>query len=503
MYRDDLNHTLFLQRVLRNSASIMQRKNYSVHGKKHHVEVLKSVMAVISQAGTISGSQSSLPKSVRSVQSQFLRGGVVFVRNSKSAANIGCNVCRCCDSGRLLVATRRISVQFKQSTSKAKIREAINSLSLAVCYKFRHRKNCFDIRVPIGSDVFEVARCLTSQYKCDYATPVFLEEFEQRVTTPTDPKISKQWFLDRVGATNAWESATGKGTRVAIIDWGFHIKNKDLKDKIARSGSFIENGADLSATFFEEGQRIPRDPHGTAAAGMAVAQGNNDKFGCGLAYEADWIPIAALSRGIGTQQSLARAIMYAVDQRTEKPGSLESLGADVISISIFPGRHSVIDGPLSDALEFALNKGRHGLGTPIFYAVKNGNSRIHNDAIASDSRTIAVGASNKFDKRSSSAFGSALDLLAPGKSVYTLRSERGMRTVSGTSFATPLAAAAAALIIDVNPNIEYYELLNILRGSCEKVHEGSGVTYDVSGHNEKYGFGRLNAAEAVKRAKNS
>ena len=407
---------------------------------------------------------------------------------------------RCSETGAVLVITGRISVKFPSRLSKLEVLDAVDSLGLTISCQFRHTKNCFDLRAKVGADVFGIAETLLRRWKCQYATPVFIEEFYQRNAVPTDPNFLQQWFLDRVGATTAWESVTGDGTRIAIIDWGFHLKNVDLSTAISHTGTFLETAAHLPATFFPEASRIPQDSHGTSAAGMAIARANNAKFGCGLAFDATWIPIVALSGGIGTQQSLARAIAYAVDQRTELPTATESLGADAISISIFPGRQSVVDSHLSDTLDFVAKKGRDGRGAVVFYAVENSNVPISNDAIASDPRVIAVGSSDRSDRRTSSAFGAGLDFLAPGKELTTIRSSTSINTVSGTSFATPLAAAAAALVIQAKPMIGRDELINLLRITCDKVQQGPGVIYDANGHNPNYGYGRINVAEAVRQA---
>ena len=477
------------------------RKKYYCNDQEYGVDVLSGTRAsYLTRVTQQLQGKNSLPKCIQAVQERFNLGGVQFVRKGKAASTVGGGVGRCSETGSILVITGRISAKFPANLPIAEVRRAIDSAGLTINHQFLHTRNCFDLRAPIGADVFEISRVLLRDWKCKYATPVFIEEFHQRTTTPTDPNFSQQWFLEKVGAQTAWDSVTGTGTRLAIIDWGFHLKNADLSTAISRTGTFVETAAHLPATFFAEANRIPQDSHGTSAAGMAIARANNAKFGCGLAHDASWIPIVALSGGIGTQQSLARAIAYAVDQRTEQPTATEASGADAISISIFPGRQSVVDSTLSDALDFAARKGRDGKGTVVFYAVENSNVPISNDAIASDPRVVAVGSSDRTDRRTSSAMGEALDLLAPGKDLRTVRSTSSFNSVSGTSFATPLVAAAAALIIQARPRITAEALIALLRNTCDKVIPEAGVTYDVNGHNLRYGYGRLNVAEAVRQA---
>lgn len=130
---------------------------------------------------------------------------------------------------------------------------------------------------------------------------------------------------------------------------------------------------------------------------------------------------------------------------------------------------------------------------------------------ASHSNTIAVGAATDFDLRADySCYGTALDLLAPSSGGWndTVSTDRvgtnGYNDAGdycydfgGTSSATPLAAGAGALVLSINPALTAAEVRSILRASCDKV---GGVTYDASGWNQYFGYGRINAVKAVDKA---
>jgi subtilisin family serine protease len=127
---------------------------------------------------------------------------------------------------------------------------------------------------------------------------------------------------------------------------------------------------------------------------------------------------------------------------------------------------------------------------------------------------IAVGASTNFDYRSDySQYGPGLKFLAPSSGgtldIYTTdrtgtagyntsTSPRGDydTSFSGTSSATPLAAGIAALILSKNDDRTSLDVLNIMRGTCNKISSAT-VTYDVTGWNQYYGYGRLNACSAL------
>ncbi len=128
--------------------------------------------------------------------------------------------------------------------------------------------------------------------------------------------------------------------------------------------------------------------------------------------------------------------------------------------------------------------------------------------------TIAVGASTDRDFRADysqygdSTYGGTLDFLAP--------SDRGWNAVvtldptgfigetpslvysnfSGTSAACPLAAGVGALVLTVNPELRATEVRTLMQQTCDKI---GGVTY-TNGRHFQYGYGRVNASNAVRRA---
>ncbi len=69
----------------------------------------------------------------------------------------------------------------------------------------------------------------------------------------------------------------------------------------------------------------------------------------------------------------------------------------------------------------------------------------------------------------------------------------------GTSSACPGAAAVAALVLSVNPNLKGAEVKDLFRRACDRIDPQSGE-YDAGGHSPKYGYGRLNARTAVELA---
>lgn len=129
---------------------------------------------------------------------------------------------------------------------------------------------------------------------------------------------------------------------------------------------------------------------------------------------------------------------------------------------------------------------------------------------ASYANSIAVGAATDCDLRSDySGYAGHLDFVAPSNGgwsdIATLDPVGAIgwtpddykMNFGGTSAATPLAAGIAALMLSQNPTLTRGEILQIMHGTCDQI---GGVTYDSTGLNPQYGFGRVNAMKAVASA---
>ena len=128
---------------------------------------------------------------------------------------------------------------------------------------------------------------------------------------------------------------------------------------------------------------------------------------------------------------------------------------------------------------------------------------------------FAVGASTDFDFSADySQFGAALDFVAPsdgGNAAISTTDRTGSdgynpndspdgdyaHDFGGTSSATPLAAGVAALALSANPYLSLNDLGALLRSTSDHI---GGVFYDENGFNPFYGYGRLNAGQAVRLA---
>jgi subtilisin family serine protease len=143
------------------------------------------------------------------------------------------------------------------------------------------------------------------------------------------------------------------------------------------------------------------------------------------------------------------------------------------------------------------------------YFTKDGDLGTNSDLgyPENHSATIAVGASTKFDYHAEfSSYGTGLDFVAPGNDIWTTDRMGGdgyagwsdtysnYVAVMGTSYAAPLGAGVAALMLSVDPDLTADKVRSVMRQTCRKI---GGVVYDGNGWNKYYGYGCIDAGAAV------
>ena len=406
-----------------------------------------------------------------------------------------------------MIGTDRVTVKFDPDVSESEAIARMKRDKLVLVRNLGFSPNTYEARISVQRPEMEVVQELqeqTERYR--FVEPVLLEAITGRYT-PTDPGFGNQWQHRNDGSNGgkagadikseaAWDVSRGRKVRLALIDNGMQVTHPDLRDGIVGGGYFVPDAAG-SATFQRwqpKQSGFPSGDHGTFCLGMAGAR-TNTVGGCGSAPEADLIAIACMPDQVGSQLTLARAIAYAADPTTEDAQAPQNSGADVISCSLGPnGADWEMTSVLELAISTAATHGRRGLGIPIFWAATNGPYDIGYDEVCSHPDVLAVSRSNRNDLEDGAGFGPKLEFLAPGVDVYSTRFGSGYGYNTGCSFAAPLAAGVAALVLERHPDWSRDQVRQRLAESCDKV---GGVAYDARGRNDDYGYGRLNAERAV------
>ena len=111
---------------------------------------------------------------------------------------------------------------------------------------------------------------------------------------------------------------------------------------------------------------------------------------------------------------------------------------------------------------------------------------LEHDEIASHEHVIAVGNSTTWATRARScAYGPRLAFIAPGSHVFNLRGPYGDYGTSwGSSYAAPIGAGIAALMLSRNSNLSALEIRSLMEQNCAKVSAmADGVSRDnLHGH---------------------
>ncbi|MFE5240247.1 MULTISPECIES: type VII secretion-associated serine protease mycosin [unclassified Streptomyces] len=264
-----------------------------------------------------------------------------------------------------------------------------------------------------------------------------------------DSVRSKQWHLDAMKAEEMWKTSTGSGVTVAVIDSGVEATNQDLVGQVL-------DGKNLAAGSPGD-EHSDYNGHGTAMAGLIAGTGKSGggDGAFGLAPGVKILPVRLSDSTKAANQAAAdkkfneeipAAIRYAVDA-----------GASVINISL---GHATESAGLAEAVRYALDK-----DALIFAAVGNtGDGANLVEYPAGTPGVVGVGAIGEdLRKTGESQYGPQVDLTAPGEDlVYACAGETGLCEGHGSSDASALASASAALIWSKHPDWTNNQVLRVL-----------------------------------------
>jgi hypothetical protein len=278
-------------------------------------------------------------------------------------------------------------------------------------------------------------------------------------TADPDPLQAEEWWRSQIGIDGL--EAPGPGVPVTIVDSGLDVSHPEFAGR-----------PDITLLNAQEPAGIGGE-HGTSVASVIGAPAN----GVGIvgiyprAVLRSWD--AALGQGTRLESSdIAAGILAAA-----------RAGKGVINLSLGGDRDVAIELAVSEAVAsgslVVAASGNDGTrGNPIGYPA----ALPHVTTVAATDQTGGVAS---FSSRSS-----YVDIAAPGDAIVVASAlGKNWHPSSGTSFASPLVAGAAAWLWTARPSLDAGQVAEILRRSARDIGQ--------AGRDPAAGFGMLNVAAAL------
>jgi len=404
----------------------------------------------------------------------------------------------------------------------------------------------------------------------EYAHPNFLVVIDVRQTVPNDTLIGNQWHHVNTGQAAGtvdadvdsdlgWDFGFGAAnTLIAVLDGGFDMTHPDLQANYWLNAAEIagNNVDDDGNTFVDDvsgwdfngcvaapangcGDNNPTGPdtnfgrHGTSVAGATAAIGNNALGVVGTCPACSILPV----RIGGTIFANGLSFGYA-----------QQIGAAIITNSWGYTIGTPVTANVVNAINNAANT-----GSVVLFAMNTTGGPYIEDCqgatpdISSLATVIAVSASNNADSRTPAGYGNCMDIVAPTDNINAIAGTLWATTTDmqaaagynnnagaaacpsaepapppanardytlcfgGTSFATPVTAGVAGLVLSINPGLTRVQVQQLLQDTADKIEDSAAVYSQATGFStptapptagmpvgSTHGFGRVNAFEAIR-----
>lgn len=462
-----------------------------------------------------------------------------------------------------------ILVQFDSGVSASQVQTTLSRYGVEVIPRPYLNPNQFVVRLVADSlrDALTTANQLHDDPLTQYAQPNFIRIVVPRRSPPSgnappvqpvipnDRLFASQWHLNNTGqgggtvdadidAPEAWDLTLGSANVIiAVIDDGFDMTHADLTPNMwVNAGEVAGNGVDDDGNGFIDDingwdfQGNDANPgaatnHGTSTAGAAAARGNNT---IGVSGSCPNCRIMFIRYGSTFADDVA-AFNY-----------VQQNGADVVTNS-----WGYALGAGTGAVQTAINNA--GAVAVVLFAMNTTGAGYREDClgaspdISSLANVIAVAASSNADARTPSGYGNCMELMGPTDDIgavqgtlWAVTTDRqgtaGYNNLSplagcptaepgtppadardytfcfgGTSFATPVIAGIAGLLLTARPALTPAQVRQLLDDTADRIEDGVAQYDQVDGFSRPttaptaglpvgstHGYGRGNAFEAVR-----
>jgi hypothetical protein len=395
-------------------------------------------------------------------------------------------------NGNPMIVTGEILVRFWPEVSK-RVAEATLLGSVAgeiVATDWGGMDNAFRMRIDSrnGFDVLQAANTLAQRADVKWAEPNMLATAIPHLI-PNDAYFDQQWALRNTGqndgledfdmdADQAWDITTGSEDVVVVIfDDGVQQNHPDINQG---------PGIDFTGSGTGGGPLNECDNHGTAVAGCVSATINNLFGVTGLAptcltrsakFSVAIVEDPCPGTAMSPTDALVDAMAWAVD-----------IGARVTNTSYTLNESAALSDQYANT---------HQAGLIHFGSTGNDSRTDGVNYPASLNVVNGVGALDRTGFPSPfSNWGPGITFSAPGNEVWTTDrtgsegySSQNYVLSQGTSIASPYAAAVAALILSMAPDLA--------PGVTAAVMYASSTDLGFTGYDTTYGWGLVNAYEAI------
>lgn len=454
--------------------------------------------------------------------------------------------------------TDQITVQFAPNVTAGTIEYITQPLGLTTVKPIEDIPNAFVMALtPTAKEnPLKITNRLMQQAEVLTAEPNIVVPTQSHYR-PRDPLYAQQWHLNHNGgrelaggshifAEQAWDITRGhRSIVVAVMDDGVDLTHPDFQGP----GKIVAP-RDFKGRDFQPDPQENWEDHGTACAGVAVAEENGIGV-VGVAPGCALMPIR--TTGFLDDETIEDLFGWAMQK-----------GAAVISCSWGP---SAVNYPLSlrqkAAITRAATKGRQGKGCVILFAAGNANRPTNGsvneagwdkNALSGNTKwyggftvhpdVMTISACTSLNRKAAySNWGAEVSVCGPsnnappgvglpnlgyvatppaiqvdipglgivtsdrmGSSGYS--QNQFAMDFGGTSSACPLVAGVAALVLSANPQLTAREVRQIIEQTADKIVDPNpdpqfGLrkgSYEANGRCDWFGYGKVNAFKAVNAA---
>lgn len=319
----------------------------------------------------------------------------------------------------------------------------------------------YEIGVPAGTSV---SNAMSTIQDLSTVSTAGADYVINNYFTPNDYAFENNlaWGHTSVSIESVWDITTGDANVVVCITDGGIDYGINGTESTVYNNDFSASRIHDSSWDFVNSDAKPDDEigHGTAVAGIAVAEGNNSHKIAGMNWVSPiWVNKVTGFNQKGSTTALANAVSYAAMN-----------GCKVINTSV-----GVVLDPSSDAdwqlIEALAEAADVCYANNAIWVCAAGNENVEVSgstsspqvypaalATLTNSPVIAVGAYDQSEDRWTSGnegsnYGDAIEICAPGESIYTTQYGNSTQTEGRTSLAAPFVAGVASLLYSIGEDI--------------------------------------------------